>query len=56
METITAITEFIQKAIWAIVGGTISIAFVAGTIGAFAYMLYYICRYGWKNFNQEFIR
>ena len=50
-----AIATFIVKAIWAIVGGTISIAFLVGTLGAFTYMVYYICRYGYKKFATEFI-
>lgn len=50
-----AIATFIGKALWAIVGGTISIAFIVGTLGAFGYMAYYICRYGYKKFAAEFI-
>ena len=50
-----AIATFIGKALWAIVGGTISIAFIGGIIGAFTYMTYYICRYGYKKFAAEFI-
>lgn len=50
-----AIATFIGKALWAIVGGTISIAFIGGIIGAFGYMAYYICRYGYKKFADEFI-
>ena len=55
METISIIVDTIIRVIWAIVGGTISIAFVGGIIGAFAYMFYYILRYGWKAFDKEFI-
>ena len=33
-----AIATFIGKAIWAIVGGTISIAFIGGILGAFGCM------------------
>ena len=50
-----AIATFIVKAIWAIVGGTISIAFIAGVLSAIGYMIYYICRYGYKKFAEEFI-
>lgn len=50
-----AIATFITKALWAIVGGTISIAFIAGVTGALAYMAYYLIRYGWKAFDKEFI-
>ena len=49
------ISLIIWKVIWAIVGGTISFAFIAGTIGAFAYMAYYIFKNGWKAFDKEFI-
>ena len=55
METIQHITEIIIRVIWAIVGGTISIAFIVGSISALAYMAYYILRNGWKAFDQEFI-
>ena len=55
METISIIVDTIIRVIWAIVGGAISIAFVGGIIGAFAYMFYYILRYGWKAFDKEFI-
>lgn len=50
-----AIATFICKALWAIVGGSISIAFVVGVTGAFAYMAYYLIRYGYKKFAAEFI-
>ena len=50
-----AIATFIGKALWAIVGGTISIAFIGGIIGSFAYMAYYLIRYGYKKFAAEFI-
>ena len=50
-----AIATFIGKAIWAIVGGTISIAFIGGIIATFAYSAYYICRYGYKKFATEFL-
>jgi hypothetical protein len=55
METISIIFETLCRIVYAIVGGAISIAFVGGIIGAFAYMLYYIIRYGWKAFDKEFI-
>jgi hypothetical protein len=47
--------EIINKALWAIVGGTISIAFIGGIIATFAYSTYYICRYGYKQFATEFL-
>ena len=50
-----AIATFIAKAIWAIVGGAISIAFIAGILGAIGYMIYYSFRYGHKKFAEEFI-
>jgi F0F1-type ATP synthase membrane subunit a len=49
------IIETIVRIIWAIVGGTISLAFVLGVSSALTYMFYYILRYGWKAFNQEFM-
>ena len=55
METMQHISLIIWKIIWAIVGGTISIAFIVGSISALAYMAYYIIRYGWKAFDKEFI-
>lgn len=55
METMQHISLIIWKVIWAIVGGTISIAFIVGSISALAYMFYYIIRYGWKAFDKEFI-
>ena len=55
METISIIFETLCRIVYAIVGGAISIAFVGGIIGAFAYMFYYIIRYGWKAFEKEFI-
>ena len=55
METMQNISLIIWKVIWAIVGGTISIAFIAGILGAIGYMVYYILRYGWKAFDKEFI-
>lgn len=55
METMTLIMETLIRIIWAIVGGAISIAFIGGVIGAFAYAFYYIIRYGWKAFEEEFI-
>ena len=51
----TLIMETLIRIIWAIVGGAISIAFIGGVIGAFAYAFYYIIRYGWKAFEEEFI-
>lgn len=56
METLSHISEIIFKIIWAIVGGAISIAFIVGSISAIGYMIYYICKHGWKKFDQEFIR
>ena len=56
MDTLSHISEIIIRVIWAIVGGTISIAFIVGIIGALSYMAYYICKYGLKKFEQEFIR
>ena len=47
--------DTIIRIIYAIVAGAISIAFVAGLIGTLAYMGYYLIRYGWKEFNKEFI-
>lgn len=55
METIALIFETTIRVIYAIVGGAISIAFVGGIIGAFLYMSYYICRYGWEAFTNKFI-
>lgn len=55
METMQHISLIIWKIIWAIVGGTISIAFIVGSISALAYMAHYIIRYGWKAFDREFI-
>jgi hypothetical protein len=55
METMQNISLIIWKVIWAIVGGTISFAFIAGILGAIGYMFYYILRYGWKAFDKEFI-
>ena len=55
METISLIFEWICRTIYAIVGGAISIAFVGGIIGAFAYMIYFYVRYGHKKFVEEFI-
>ena len=55
METISIIVNTIIRVIWAIVGGTISIAFIVGSISAIAYMAYYIIRNGWKAFDKEFI-
>jgi hypothetical protein len=52
METIL---ETIGRIIWAIVGGTISIAFIVGVTSALGYMFYYILRYGLKAFDKEFI-
>ena len=52
METIL---ETIGRIIWAIVGGTISIAFIAGVTSALGYMFYYILRYGLKAFDQKFM-
>lgn len=55
MGTISIIFETLCRIVYAIVGGVISIAFVGGTIGAFAYIFNYIIRYGWKTFENEFI-
>lgn len=55
METISIIVDTIIRIIWAIVGGAISIAFVGGIIGAFAYMFYYAIKHGLKATMQEFI-
>jgi hypothetical protein len=55
METISIIVNTIIRVIWAIVGGTISIAFIVGVISALGYMLYYTIRYGLKATLQEFI-
>lgn len=55
METISIIVNTIIRIIWAIVGGTISFAFISGILGAIGYMFYYILRYGWKAFDKEFI-
>lgn len=52
METII---ETIGRIIWAIVGGTISLAFLVGVTSALGYMFYYTIRYGWKATLQEFI-
>ena len=52
METIIGT---ICRIIWAIVGGTISIAFIVGATSALGYMLYYTIRYGLKATFQEFI-
>lgn len=55
METISLIFEWICRAIYAIVGGTIAIAFVGGIIGAFAYMIYFYIRYGHDKFVEVFL-
>jgi len=55
METISIVFETLCKIVYAIVGGAISIAFVGGIIGAFAYMFNYLIRYGWKAFENKFI-
>lgn len=55
MGTISIIFETLCRIVYAIVGGAISIAFVGGIIGAFAYVFNYIIRYGWKAFENEFI-
>jgi hypothetical protein len=55
METMQNISLIIWKVIWAIVGGTISIAFIVGVTSALGYMLYYTIRYGLKATLQEFI-
>ena len=55
METLQHISEIIIRIIWAIVGGTISFAFIVGVTGSLVYMFYYILRYGWKAFDKEFI-
>lgn len=55
METISIIVNTIIRIIWAIVGGTISIAFIVGVTSALGYMLYYTIRYGLKATIQEFI-
>lgn len=55
METMQHISLIIWKIIWAIVGGTISIAFIVGSISAIGYMIYYIFKHGWKAFDKEFI-
>ena len=44
------------KIIWAIVGGTISLAFICGVLGALGYMGYYFVRYGYKEFEKEFMQ
>lgn len=55
METISIIVNTIIRVIWAIVGGTISIAFIVGVTSALGYMFYYAIRYGLKAAFQEFI-
>lgn len=55
METISMIFEWICRAIYDIVGGAISIAFVGGTISAFAYMIYFYIRYGHNKFVEVFL-
>ena len=55
METMQNISLIIWKIIWAIVGGTISIAFIVGVTSALGYMLYHTIRYGLKATFQEFI-
>lgn len=52
METII---ETLGRIIWAIVGGTISLAFIVGVTSALGYMLYHTIRYGLKATIQEFI-
>ena len=44
------------KIIWAIVGGTISLAFICGVLGALGYMGYYLICHGYKEFEKEFIK
>lgn len=56
METISIIFETICRIVYAIVGGTIAVAFVGGIVGSFIYMAYHIIKYGWKSFETEFIR
>ena len=55
METMSMIMEILIKVIWAIFGGAISIAFVLGIVGAISYMVYYLIKYGWRAFENEFI-
>ena len=50
-----AIVTTIYKIIWGILGGAISLAFVVGVVGALAYMAYYLIKYGWRAFKNEFI-
>lgn len=47
--------ETIIKVIWLIVGATISIPFIVGIIGTFAYMIHYLIKFGWKEFENKFI-
>lgn len=47
--------DILFKIIWGIVGGTISIAFIGGVLGAFGYAIYYLIRYGKDEFVKEFI-
>ena len=56
METMQNISLIIWKVIWAIVGGTISIAFIAGILGAIGYMIQFAVRNGWSAFEKEFIK
>ena len=56
METISIIVNTIIRIIWAIVGGTISIAFIAGILGAIGYMIQFAVRNGWSAFEKEFIK
>lgn len=51
-----AISTIILKIIWGIVGGTISLACICGVIGALGYMGYYLVRYGYKEFEKEFMQ
>lgn len=52
MENIMVI---IFKVIGAIIGGTISLAFILGHIGALVYMIYYFFKYGKDAFVNEFL-
>jgi hypothetical protein len=56
METMQNISLIIWKVIWAIVGGTISFAFIAGILGAIGYMIQFAVRNGWSAFEKKFIK
>ena len=47
--------ETIIKVIGVIIGATIAIPFIVGIIGTFAYMIHFLIKNGWKEFEHTFI-